>query len=92
MSVCGSCQCYDQSHSTWVFDTDRYRAGIDAAAAQFSISHDEAHQQRVDSVPAKRAGSLLEFGEAAAFLCSAQAGYITGQSLLLDGGLFNSSF
>lgn len=74
------------------FDTDRYRAGIDAAAAQFGISHDEAHAQRVAAVPAKRAGTAEEFGEAAAFLCSAQAGYITGQSLLLDGGLYNSAF
>ena len=32
-----------------------------------------------------------EFGEACAFLCSAQAGYIVGQNLLLDGGAFRSS-
>lgn len=74
------------------FDTDRYRGGIDAAAAQFGISHEEAHEQRIAGVPAGRAGDPDEFGEAAAFLCSRQAGYITGQSLLLDGGLYNSAF
>ena len=74
------------------FDTDRYRAGIDAMAGQLKITHEEAHEQRIQEVPAKRAGTAEEFGEAAAFLCSLQAGYITGQSLLLDGGLFNSSF
>ncbi len=74
------------------FDTDRYRGGIDAAAAHLGISHDEAHAQRIATVPAARAGRPEEFGEAAAFLCSAQAGYITGQSLLLDGGLYNSAF
>ena len=74
------------------FDTDRYRGGIDAAAQAFGISHEEAHEQRIATIPAKRAGAPEEFGEAAAFLCSAQAGYITGQSLLLDGGLYNSSF
>jgi 3-oxoacyl-[acyl-carrier protein] reductase len=74
------------------FDTDRYRGGIDVAAQVLGISHDEAHAQRVAMVPAKRAGTPEEFGEAAAFLCSAQAGYITGQSLLLDGGLYNSAF
>jgi 3-oxoacyl-[acyl-carrier protein] reductase len=74
------------------FDTDRYRSGIDAMANQLGISHDQAHDRRIQEVPAKRAGTPEEFGEAAAFLCSAQAGYITGQSLLLDGGLFNSSF
>lgn len=74
------------------FDTDRYRAGIDAMAGQLKITHEQAHEQRIQEVPAKRAGTAEEFGEAAAFLCSLQAGYITGQSLLLDGGLFNSSF
>jgi 3-oxoacyl-[acyl-carrier protein] reductase len=39
-------------------------------------------------VPAKRFGEADEFGHACAFLCSARAGYITGQNLLLDGGLF----
>jgi 3-oxoacyl-[acyl-carrier protein] reductase len=38
-------------------------------------------------VPAGRAGLPEEFGAACAFLCSASAGYITGQNLLLDGGL-----
>ncbi|MDC0999425.1 SDR family oxidoreductase [Alphaproteobacteria bacterium] len=74
------------------FDTDRYRSGIDAMANQLKITHDQAHEKRIQEVPAKRAGTPEEFGEAAAFLCSLQAGYITGQSLLLDGGLFNSSF
>ena len=73
------------------FDTDRYRAGIDSMASQMGISPDEAHAQRIATVPANRAGTAEEFGEAAAFLCSDQAGYITGQSLLLDGGLYNSS-
>ena len=61
-------------------------------AGQLKITHEQAHEQRIKEVPAKRAGTPEEFGEAAAFLCSLQAGYITGQSLLLDGGLFNSSF
>ena len=74
------------------FDTDRYRSGIDAMANKLKITHDQAHEKRIQEVPAKRAGTPEEFGEAAAFLCSLQAGYITGQSLLLDGGLFNSSF
>ena len=38
-----------------------------------------------------RAGDPAEFGEACAFLCSANIGFIVGQNLLLDGGAFNSS-
>ena len=43
-------------------------------------------------MPTKRIGDPSEFGDACAYLCSARAGYITGQNLLLDGGLFNSAF
>lgn len=74
------------------FDTDRYRAGIDATAKAQGKSHDAMHAERVATVPARRAGDPAEFGDAAAFLCSARAGYITGQNLLLDGGLFQSAF
>ena len=40
------------------------------------------------SIPARRLGQPEEFGQACAFLCSQQASYITGQNLLLDGGLY----
>jgi 3-oxoacyl-[acyl-carrier protein] reductase len=39
-----------------------------------------------------RIGDPAELGDVCAFLCSARAGYITGQNFLLDGGLFNSAF
>jgi 3-oxoacyl-[acyl-carrier protein] reductase len=74
------------------FDTDRYRAGIDATAKAQGKTPDAMHAERVATVPARRAGDPAEFGDAAAFLCSSQAGYITGQNLLLDGGLFQSAF
>jgi 3-oxoacyl-[acyl-carrier protein] reductase len=43
-------------------------------------------------VPAGRVGEPEEFGAACAFLCSVQGGFIVGQNILLDGGLFNSTF
>ena len=49
-------------------------------------------EERAATVPARRIGDPQELGDACAFLCSARAGYITGQNLLLDGGLFNSAF
>ena len=39
-------------------------------------------------VPARRFGNPDEFGAICAFLCSAQAGYITGQNILADGGAY----
>ena len=41
--------------------------------------------------PRGRAGDPAEFGDACAFLCPANIGFIVGQNLLLDGGAFNSS-
>jgi 3-oxoacyl-[acyl-carrier protein] reductase len=41
---------------------------------------------------AGRVGDPDELGAACAFLCSRQAGYITGQNLLMDGGLYPGSF
>ena len=42
--------------------------------------------------PAGRFGTPEEFGAACAFLCSAHAGYITGQNLLMDGGQYPGTF
>jgi 3-oxoacyl-[acyl-carrier protein] reductase len=74
------------------FDTDRLRSNVKSNAQKMGISEDEAAQARIATIPAKRFGQPDEFGEACAFLCSAQAGYITGQNLLIDGGVFNGAF
>ncbi len=74
------------------FDTDRLRAGIRAAAGGSDRPEEEIAAERMRQVPARRFGTPEELGEACAFLCSVQAGYITGQSLLLDGGLYRSAF
>jgi 3-oxoacyl-[acyl-carrier protein] reductase len=74
------------------FDTDRLRSNIAANAKSKGISEDLALEQRVTTIPAKRFGDPQEFGAACAFLCSAQAGYITGQNLLIDGGAFPGTF
>jgi 3-oxoacyl-[acyl-carrier protein] reductase len=47
---------------------------------------------RIGGVPARRVGDPDELGAACAFLCSAHAGYITGQNLLMDGGVFPGAF
>ena len=74
------------------FDTDRLRATIGKAAEAKGITLEQAAAASAASIPAKRFGEPAEFGAAAAFLCSAQAGYITGQNLLIDGGNFPGAF
>lgn len=67
----------------------RRLAGVHAFAAKSQgIDADEAAKRSRERIPAKRYGEPAEFGAAAAFLCSAPAGYITGQSLLIDGGAY----
>jgi 3-oxoacyl-[acyl-carrier protein] reductase len=69
------------------FNTDR----MSALAAAAGRGLEEEIQVRGQGNPTGRVGEPAEFGAACAFLCSAQAGFIVGQNLLLDGGLFNST-
>jgi 3-oxoacyl-[acyl-carrier protein] reductase len=75
-----------------VFATDRLRTYIDTMAKKKGLSAEAALAERVATVPAKRVGQPDEFGATCAFLCSAQAGYITGQNILIDGGAFPGAF
>jgi len=70
------------------FDTDRLKTTLEGAAKKTGKTLDEITETRRKSNPAGRFGDPAEFGDACAYLCSAQAGYITGQNILLDGGNF----
>jgi 3-oxoacyl-[acyl-carrier protein] reductase len=74
------------------YETDRLKTVLGAAAKRKGISYDEAKVERIASIPAKRLGDLEGFGATCAFLCSAQAGFITGQNLMIDGGAFPGVF
>ena len=74
------------------FDTDRYWAGVEATAKVQGKTREQFGKERAATVPMRRIGDPAELGDVCAFLCSARAGYITGQNFLLDGGLFNSAF
>ncbi|MFD0917992.1 SDR family oxidoreductase [Pseudahrensia aquimaris] len=73
-------------------DTKRLQGGIVGGAKARGISVEDAAQMQRDEIPAKRFGTAEEFGNTCAFLCSQHAGYITGQNLLIDGGLFPHAF
>jgi 3-oxoacyl-[acyl-carrier protein] reductase len=71
-----------------VFATARQEATVGAAARSRGISFEEAMKHKVAAIPAGRMGEPDEFGDMCAWLCSARSGYLTGQNLLLDGGLY----
>ncbi|MBM3539883.1 MAG: SDR family oxidoreductase [Alphaproteobacteria bacterium] len=74
------------------FDTDRFRGVIANQAKKTGKSPDALFAERMKTVPAGRPGLPDEFGELCAFVCSAQAGYLTGQNLLIDGGAYPGTF
>lgn len=71
--------------------TDRAVSLDTAVATQQDISLAQAKDQRCATIPAGRYGTVQEFGAACAFLCSAHAGFIIGQNMLLDGGAMNAT-
>jgi len=74
------------------FDTDRLRGAMQGAAAKTGQPLDAVLAKRAAAIPAKRFGTADEFGAFCAFLCSVQAGYLTGQNILLDGGAYPGTF
>jgi 3-oxoacyl-[acyl-carrier protein] reductase len=74
------------------FDTERLAATIAATAANSGTTVEQARNARLQRTPAQRFGDPAEFGAFCAFLCSAQAGYLTGQNVLLDGGAYPGTF
>lgn len=70
-------------------DTGRQRYMAERMMADQGITLEEARRQIADSISAKRFGLPEEFADACAFLCSAQAGFISGQNLQLDGGSYH---
>ena len=74
------------------FDTDRLRGNLEFNAKKLGKTPAELAKLRMDANPAGRFGTVEEFGDACAYLCSAQAGFITGQNFLLDGGAYPGTF
>jgi 3-oxoacyl-[acyl-carrier protein] reductase len=70
------------------FDTDRQKFMAEMAMKMKNISREEAVAEIEASIAAGRMGQPSEFGDACAYLCSAQAGFISGQNLQLDGGSY----
>ena len=70
------------------FETDRLRSTFAAAAKVSGKSVEAVREERRLQNPAGRFGTAEEFGQFCAFMCSAQAGYFTGQNVVLDGGAY----
>ena len=75
-----------------IFDSDAQRRHIDGMLEQGGKSFDQIWSERAAASPAKRYGRPPEFGAYCAFLCSAHAGFVTGQNILIDGGSYPGTY
>jgi 3-oxoacyl-[acyl-carrier protein] reductase len=75
-----------------IFDSDAQKRHIEGMLDDLGKPFDQVWRQRAAASPAKRYGDPAEFGSYFAYLCSAQAGFIAGQNLLIDGGSYPGTF
>ena len=74
------------------YDTDRLKGTMKGASEKTGQPIEAIAEARKKTIPAQRFGNPQEFGDTCAFLCSAQASYITGQNILTDGGAYAGTF
>jgi len=74
------------------FDTDRQRGMAELRVKTGGVSLEQAYAEMAASIAAGRLGVPAEFGAACAWLCSAHAGFVSGQNLQLDGGSYPGVF
>jgi 3-oxoacyl-[acyl-carrier protein] reductase len=74
------------------FDTGRQQQMAQLVMQLRGITYEAARAEQVASIKAGRLGRPEEFGDTFAFVCSAQAGYMSGQSIQLDGGSYEGVF
>ena len=70
------------------FDTDRQHVLAQRRVGLQNISYEDARAQIAAELATKRLGRPEELGDACAYLCSDQAGFISGQNIVLDGGTY----
>jgi len=75
-----------------LFDSDAQHRHIRGMLEGTGKTFVQLFRERAEASTAKRYGELAELGAFCAFLCSVHAGYITGQSLLIDGGGYPGAF
>ena len=77
-----------------MFDTPGSREMLEARAAQRGTSFEEEKRHFIDTIgiPAGRFGDPADVGAFVAMLCGRHGSFVTGQSIVIDGGLINSVF
>ena len=75
-----------------LFDTDALRTNLHGHAARRGVTYEDMVADRIAGCPAGRFADPAECGDLIAFLCSAQAGFMSGQNIVNDGGVYQGLF
>jgi 3-oxoacyl-[acyl-carrier protein] reductase len=70
--------------------TNRLIEILSARAKNLGITLDEQVKRLAEAIPVRRMGKPNEIGDLCAYLCSSQASYLTGQTIVIDGGVNRS--
>lgn len=75
-----------------LFDTDALHTNLHGHAKRGNTTYEAIVQNRLETCPAGRFADPKECGDLVAFLCSAQAGFMSGQNIVNDGGVYQGLF
>lgn len=75
-----------------LFDTDALHTNLHGHAKRGNTTYEAIVQDRKDNCPAGRFADPKECGDLIAYLCSAQAGFMSGQNIVNDGGVYQGLF
>ena len=75
-----------------LFDTDALQTNLHGHAERGNTTYEAIVEDRKQNCPAGRFADPSECGDLVAFLCSAQAGFMTGQNIVNDGGVYQGIF
>lgn len=75
-----------------VFDTDALNTNMRRLAQETGRTYDEVRAERIAANPARRIADTMEAGDLCAYLCGANAGFVTGQNIVIDGGVYPGVF
>jgi 3-oxoacyl-[acyl-carrier protein] reductase len=75
-----------------LFDTDALNTNLHGHAKRLNTTYEAMVQNRIETCPAGRFADPSECGDLIAYLCSAQAGFMSGQNIVNDGGVYQGLF
>jgi 3-oxoacyl-[acyl-carrier protein] reductase len=75
-----------------LFDTDALHTNWHGHAKRLGVTYEDIKADRLKGCPAGRLADAKECGDLVAFLCAAQSGFMTGQNIVNDGGVYQGLF